>query len=295
MKQAQHFAIASVFVGAIVLVIKLAAWHFTGSVAILSDALESIVNVATAIAALVAIRIAARPPDASHPYGHHKAEFFSAVLEGVMIVIAAILILNEAWGRFWAPEPITEPWLGSTIVIVASVVNGLWSFVLIRKGKALKSPALAADGKHLQTDVVTSVGVVIGVAAAVVTGWYWLDPLMAAIVAVNILWSGWHVIASSVSGLMDESVSEEELAELRTLISGHAAGAVEAHDLRTRVAGRATFVDFHLVVPGDMSVHEAHEICDRIEDALKQKLDECIVTIHVEPENHAKHTGIVVL
>lgn len=295
MTQAQRIALGSVVVGAVVLVVKLAAWFFTGSVAILSDALESIVNVATAIAALVAVRVAARPPDASHPYGHHKAEFFSAVLEGVMIVIAALLILHEAWGRFWEPAAITQPWLGSAIVVVASVINGAWALVLIRKGKALKSPALSADGKHLQTDVVTSIGVIIGIAAAVATGWYWLDPLMAALVALNILWSGWHVIASSLSGLMDESVSEDELADLRNLISDHAEGAVEAHDLRTRVAGRATFVDFHLVVPGDMSVTAAHEICDRIEVALKKHLDECIVTIHVEPEDHAKHTGIVVL
>jgi cation diffusion facilitator family transporter len=159
----------------------------------------------------------------------------------------------------------------------------------------LKSPALVADGKHLWTDVVTSVGVVVGVLAAVATGWWILDPIMAALVAVNILWSGWKVVSQSLSGLMDEAVPEETLARIREIIASEAGGAVEAHDLRTRLAGSATFVEFHLVVPAEMTVYDAHEICDHVEAAIGQAVPECRVTIHVEPEHKSKHSGIVVL
>ncbi|MFD1342336.1 cation diffusion facilitator family transporter [Litorisediminicola beolgyonensis] len=295
MTKTTRIAIGSVFVGLAVLAIKTLAWAMTGSVALLSDALESIVNVATALAALFAVQVAQRPPDANHPFGHHKAEFFSAVLEGVLIVLAALFILREAWDGFRTPVPLTAPWQGLGVNILASVLNGLWAFVLLRRGRRLRSPALQADGAHLWTDVASSVGVTIGVAAAVLTGWLWLDPALAALVAVNILWSGWRVISASLSGLMDEAVPESELAELRAIIAAHAEGAVEAHDLRTRQAGRASFVEFHLVVPGEMSVNDAHAICDRIEAAVRAARDGVTVTIHVEPEHKAKHSGIVVL
>ncbi|MBN7785360.1 cation transporter [Ponticoccus gilvus] len=295
MPKALKLAIGSLAVGLLVLLIKTLAWWLTGSVALLSDALESIVNVATAVAALVALRIAAAPADADHPFGHHKAEYFSAVMEGVLIVIAAILILREAWGAWQAPQPMTEPGLGLALVAVASLLNGAWAFVLIRRGRALRSPALVADGQHLWADVVTSAGVTAGLLGALVTGWHWLDPLMAAAVAVHILWSGWQVVRGSVGGLMDESVPETDLEQMRAVISEHADGAVEAHDLRARHAGQATFVEFHLVVPGEMSVDSAHDICDRVEAALKAAFEGCRITIHVEPEHKAKHSGIVVL
>lgn len=295
MPKALKLAIGSLAVGLLVLLIKTLAWWLTGSVALLSDALESIVNVATAVAALVALRIAAAPADAEHPFGHHKAEYFSAVMEGVLIVIAAILILREAWGAWQAPQPMTEPGLGLALVAVASLLNGAWAFVLIRRGRALRSPALVADGQHLWADVVTSAGVTAGLLGALVTGWHWLDPLMAAAVAVHILWSGWQVVRGSVGGLMDESVPDTDLEQMRTVISEHAEGAVEAHDLRARHAGQATFVEFHLVVPGEMSVDSAHDICDRVEAALKAAFEGCRITIHVEPEHKAKHSGIVVL
>jgi cation diffusion facilitator family transporter len=288
-------ALGSIAVGVAVLAIKLLAWWLTGSVALLSDALESIVNVATAIAAFVAVRIAVQPADADHPFGHHKAEYFSAVMEGVMIVVAAILILNEAWGAWNAPRDIDAPFTGLVLIGVASVINGIWAVVLMREGRSLRSPALEADGRHLMTDVVSSAGVAVGVVAAVLTGALWLDALLAALVAVNILWSGWHVLRGSVGGLMDESVPEDDLEAMRELISTNAEGAVEAHDLRARHAGQATFVEFHLVVPGEMSVDTAHDICDRIEAAMMAAFDGCRVTIHVEPEHKAKHSGIVVL
>ncbi|SDO61731.1 cation diffusion facilitator family transporter [Lutimaribacter pacificus] len=290
-----RLAIGSILVGALVLAIKGLAWWLTGSVALFSDALESTVNMATAIAALIAIRVAARPADASHPYGHHKAEFFSAVLEGVMIIIAALLILREAYEGFLNPVALDLPVEGLLINGAATVINAVWAWVLISRGRIARSPALVADGQHLFTDVVTSVGVALGVLLAVVTGWWVLDPLMAALVAVNILWSGSKVVRESLSGLMDEAVSQETLDTVRAIISTEANGAVEAHDLRTRHAGQATFIDFHLVVPGETTVFDAHEICDRVEAALKKAIEGARITIHVEPEHKQKHSGIVVL
>ena len=288
-------AIGSVLIGCLVLALKTFAWWITGSVALLSDALESIVNLATAFAALVAVRIAARPADANHPFGHHKAEFFSAVLEGVLIIVAALFIFREAYHGLMDPRILDAPIQGLLVNIGATAVNGLWATVLVRQGRALKSPALVADGRHLWTDVVTSAGVAVGVLLAFVTGWWVLDPLMAALVAVNILWAGWRVVKESLSGLMDEAVPEDVLARIRDVISAEAAGAVEAHDLRTRHAGSATFVEFHLVVPGEMTVYDAHEICDRVEVALREAVPDTRVNIHVEPEHKSKHSGIVVI
>lgn len=288
-------AIGSLIVGAVVLALKTLAWWMTGSVALLSDAMESTVNVATAIAALVAVRVAERPADANHPYGHHKAEFFSAVLEGVLIIVAALLILREAWHGFQDAAPLIAPLDGLLVNIGASVLNAAWCYILLTRGRALRSPALVADGKHILADVVTSVGVTAGVLMAIVTGWWWLDPAMAAIVAVNILWSGWKVITQSLSGLLDEAVPDATLGLIRDTISANAEGAIEAHDLRTRHAGPRTFIDFHLIVPGEMTVLDSHKVCDQIEAALKAAVPDVNVTIHVEPEHKAKHSGIVVV
>jgi cation diffusion facilitator family transporter len=288
-------AIGSIFVGVIVLAIKMLAWWLTGSVALFSDALESTVNVATAFAALIAIRIAARPADASHPYGHDKAEFFSAVLEGVMIIIAALLILREAYHGFLNPVALDLPIEGLLVNGVATAINAVWAWILVRRGRAAKSPALIAGGRHLFTDVITSAGVAFGVLLAIVTGWWILDPMMAAGVAINILWSGSKVVKESLSGLMDEAVPQNTLETIRTVISREADGAMEAHDLRTRHAGSSTFIDFHLVVPGETTVFDAHEICDHIEAALMETVPGAMITIHIEPEHKQKHSGIVVL
>lgn len=288
-------AAGSLAVGIVVLGLKFVAWWMTGSIALYSDALESTVNVATAVATILALRLAAKPADANHPYGHHKVEYFSAVLEGVMIIVAALLILEEAVQGILAPKKLEAPIEGLLVNILASVVNGVWCWVLLSRGRKARSPALVADGKHLLSDVVSSVGVTAGVLLAISTGWSVLDPALAALVALNILWSGWQVMKESLGGLMDEAVAEEELKRIRTLISANADGAIEAHDLRTRHAGRMTFIEFHLVVPGTMTVSDAHEICDRIEQAVKAEIEDALLTIHVEPENKAKHAGIVVL
>ena len=295
MSETLKLAAGSLLVGIVVLGLKVLAWWMTGSVALLSDALESTVNLATAFAALVAIRVAARPADSTHNFGHHKAEYFSAVLEGVMIIVAALFIMREAYEGFLAPRALDAPVEGLLVNLVATAVNAGWAWVLVRRGTALKSPALVADGKHLWTDVLTSAGVAVGVLLALVTGWWKLDPLMAAMVAVNILWSGSRVVKASLSGLMDESVPEETLQKIRDIIASEADGAVEAHDLKTRHAGSATFVEFHLVVPAEMTVFDAHEICDRVEAAVARAVPNTRVTIHVEPEHKSKHTGIIVL
>lgn len=294
MTPALRIAVGSLLVGCIVLALKTLAWWMTGSVALLSDALESTVNLATAFAALVAIRVAARPADDNHPFGHHKAEFFSAVLEGVMIIVAALVILREAYAGFAVPRALEAPIEGLIVNGAATALNAVWAMVLVRQGGRLRSPALVADGKHLWTDVVTSAGVAAGILFAFATGWWFLDALMAALVAVNILWSGSKVVKASLSGLMDEAVPEETLQRLRDVIATEATGAVEAHDLRTRHAGTATFVEFHLVVPGDMTVFAAHEICDRVEAAIRQAVPDTRITIHVEPEHKSKDDSILV-
>ncbi len=295
MNRTTRIAVGSIFVGLVVLVLKLIAWWLTGSVALLSDGLESTVNVATAIAALIAIRVAAQPADDKHPYGHHKAELFSATLEGVMIIVAAILIMREAYAGFLAPHPLDAPLEGLLVNGLASAINAGWCWVLVSQGRKLRSPALVADGHHLLSDVISSAGVAIGVLLVVVTGWTVLDPALAALVALNILWSGWKVMRDSLSGLMDEAVPVETLARIHAIIAESAGGALEAHDLRTRHAGKATFLDFHLVVPGTLTVDEAHAICDRIEGALTTEIEHAIVTIHVEPGEHALRKGVLVL
>jgi cation diffusion facilitator family transporter len=295
MKRIQTFAAGSIVVGIVVLALKYTAYVLTGSVALLSDAIESIVNVATAVVALLAVRWSGMPADAGHPYGHHKAEYFSAVVEGVLIVIAALAILREAYFGYLAPKSLDAPWQGLAVNGLASLVNAVWSWVLIRQGRRLQSPALMADGRHLSTDVLSSVGVLAGVALAAVTGWRMLDPALAAAVAFYILWSGWRLMKDSVGGLMDEAVPPETLAHIREIISTNADGAIEVHDLRTRHAGRMMFIDFHLVVPSSMSVAVAHDICDRLERAIRAEFPDALISIHVEPDNQAKHSGIVVL
>ena len=288
-------ALGSLGLGIAVLVMKAVAANLTGSIALYSDALESVVNVVTAIVALIAVRLAARPADATLPYGYGKAEYFSAVIIGVFIAVAALLIFNEAWKGFMAPRVIHPDALGIGISIAATVINGIWAFVLMRFGRSRKSASLVADGKHLATDVVSTLGVLIGVLLAIATGYTRLDSILAALVGVTILWSGWQVVRESVIGLMDVSVDSKQLGAIREIIAANAEGAIEAHDIRTRQSGRHTFIDFHLVVPGAMSVEAAHAICDSIEAKLREQVGEAQITIHVEPEDKAKHSGIVVV
>jgi cation diffusion facilitator family transporter len=281
--------LGSIAVAVVVTGLKFAAYWQTGSAALYSDALESIVNLVTAAIALYAIHIAHQPADRRHQFGHHKAEYFSAVAEGVLIVVAALLILHEAYDALLTPRTLGHLTAGLGLNAVAAVINAALCAFLIRWGRAQRSPALEADGWHVLTDVATSVGVLVGLALAGLTGWHILDPALAAIVALNILWAGWRLVRESVGALMDEAVTAEVAQSIRRVIAANAAGAIEAHDVRTRRAGRVSFIEFHLVVPDDMTVATSHAICDRIEAALGEAVPGAQVLIHVEPEKEAKH------
>jgi cation diffusion facilitator family transporter len=290
----RRLAVASIAVAFVVMGIKFLAWYLTGSVALFSDALESIVNVIAAVIAWYAIRLSHKPADDEHPFGHHKAEYFSAVAEGVLIVLAAIIIMREAWFALQAPKLFVDAGIGLSINAAASVINAVWAYILINVGRKARSPALVADGMHIYTDVITSIGVLAGLLIAIETGWALLDPIMAIIVAINILWQGWRVISGSVQGLMDGALDPRDQEIIRSTVAANATGAIEFHDLKTREAGAVRFAEFHLVVPSSMTVSDAHDICDRIENALKENMKGISVLIHVEPENKAKHGGYAV-
>jgi cation diffusion facilitator family transporter len=285
-------AFGSIAVAAGVSGLKFAAYWRTGSAALYSDALESLVNLVTALIALYAIHVAHQPADRRHQFGHYKAEYFSAVVEGVLIVVAALLILREAYDALVKPRALSDLTLGLGLSAVATVINAGWCAFLITWGREQRSPALVADGWHLFTDVATSVGVLAGLLLALLTGWHILDPALAAVVALNILWAGWRLVRESVGGLMDEAVAAEVGHRIRAVIAQNATGAIEAHDVRTRVAGHASFIEFHLVVPGAMTVASSHAICDRLEAALEQAVPGAQVVIHVEPEQEAKADGL---
>jgi cation diffusion facilitator family transporter len=295
--RSKHLVIAAASIGIALAVmgIKYIAFLMTGSVALFSDALESIVNVLTAVAALIAIRISSLPPDRGHPFGHHKAEYFSAILEGALIIVAALLIFREAYLALLQPRMLTDTGAGLAVNALATAINAAWAWVLISRGRAWSSPALEGDGHHLVSDVITSVGVLVGLMLATATGWAILDPLIAGAVALNILRIGYRLAVESMSALMDQAASPRIEARIKEAIRANAEGALQAHDIRTRTAGPQTFIEFHLVVPGEMTVEAAHEICDRLEDAIEEALENTDVVIHVEPDHKAKPRGAVEL
>jgi cation diffusion facilitator family transporter len=289
----QVVAACSIGVALVVMGIKYLAYLMTGSVALFSDALESIVNLVTAVAALFAIWVGAHPPDRNHPFGHHKAEYFAAVLEGTLIIVAALLIFREAWNALLEPHALHQPIAGLLVNGLATALTGAWAWILMSRGRAWNSPALSGDGLHLLSDVITSAGVILGLMLATITGWSILDPLLAGAVAFNILRMGYDLATESMSQLMDAAASPEIEARIREAIKTNAGGALQAHDMRTRTAGPTTFIQFHLVVPGAMTVDEAHDICDRVEDAIEASIKGAQVAIHVEPEHKAKGKGAV--
>jgi len=285
----------SLVIALVVLALKAAAYWVTDSVALLSDALETLINVAAALGALVALRLSALPPDANHLYGHNKAEYLSALAEGTLVLVTAILIGREAWAGWQDPRVPETPVLGIALNAGAGVLNLVWALVLIRQGRRWKSPALIAGGRHIMTDVWTTGAVLVGFALIPLTGYLRLDALIAGFVALNILWTGYGMLRESMGALMDEVADPDAVAALRQIISANAEGAMEAHDLRTRTAGSVTFIEFDLVVPGTMTVLAAHDICDRVEAALRAHLGQAVINIHVEPEREAKQTGVPVL
>ncbi len=285
----------SLAVSVVVLAMKAGAYWVTGSLALYSDALETVINVVSAMTALLALWFSEQPADDNHPYGHQKAEYLSAVVEGALVLATAFAIGRDAWLGWQNPKVPDTPYLGLALNGSAGVINLVWATVLIRLGRSWKSPALTAGGKHIMTDVTTTVGVLIGFALIPLTGWLRLDPAIAALVAVNILWAGVGILRGSVGALMDEIGDPAAVADMRRVISDSAQGAIEAHDVRMRTVGNMTFVEFHLVVPARMLVEDAHEICDRIETAVRDKVGQATINIHIEPEYKAKASGVPVL
>ncbi|VVM06415.1 Ferrous-iron efflux pump FieF [Methylacidimicrobium cyclopophantes] len=273
----------SLGVGLLILAAKFLAYRLTGSVALYSDALESVVNVAGAAAAFLALRISSAPPDRNHPYGHTKAEYLSAGFEGGLIAVAAALILWEALRRLFAPSPLPRLTEGIAISLASTVVNGALGAYLLDRARKESSPALSADGLHLLTDVVSSLGIVFGLLLAKWTGLWLLDPLLGLVLAGYILWTGYGLMRGSVSGLIDESLSPEIIASIEASLVAEGPPFAEIQRLRSRGAGRAVFVEFALVVPGSLSVREAHELCDRMEEAVRRTVPQASVTVHVEP------------
>jgi cation diffusion facilitator family transporter len=263
--------------------LKTAAWLLTDSVGFLSDAAESLVNLAAAVMALLILRYVARPPDAEHMYGHEKAEYFSAGVEGTLIILAAGGIVWTAVARLVDPVPLEHVEVGIVVSVVASVINLAVARTLIRAGREARSVTLEADGKHLLTDVWTSVGVVVGVGAAATTGWEALDPLVALAVGANIVITGGSLMRRSAGGLMDRALDPEELDAVKSVLEGHSSDEVHLHALRTRRAGRRAFVTFHVLTPGTWTVQQGHDFSEHVEAHLRDVLDNATVTTHLEP------------
>ena len=267
---------------AAVVALKLVAWGTTGSVSFLSDAAESFVNVASALTLLAAVRLASRPADYDHPYGHQKAELLSSVFEGAMILVAAGAIMWSALARLWQPAPLEQVGVGMLLVVAATVLNAALVAYLVRAGRRLASPALLANARHLRTDVWTSVGVLVGVALVAATGWLRLDPLVALVVAANIVREGVSVLTTNLSRLLDERLPEHEEGAIMAALERNP-DVLGYHRLRTRSAGRARFAEVDLFVDPDISVREAHAVAAAVEADVHEVLDEITTTLHVEP------------
>ncbi len=290
----QRYAWLSIATALATIILKTAAWYLTGSVGLLSDALESGVNLAGAIMALSMLRLAATPPDERHAYGHGKAEYFSSAFEGLLIFIAAISIGIAAIDRLLAPQALEQLGIGLAVSAVATILNLLMARALLRQGRLHGSIALEADGHHLMTDVWTSVGVVAGVAAAGLTGWLWLDPLLALAVAVHILHTGWQLLRRSLSGLMDEAVPKEVQQAIDKVLTEHRQRGIDFHALLTRQAGSRVFVSVHLLVPGAWTVQRGHELAEQIEADLRTAVPRASVLTHLEPlEDPASQADIL--
>ena len=280
----ERFAWLAVAAAIATIGLKMWAWWVTGSVGLLSDALESLVNLAAALMALFMLRLAAAPPDDAYPYGFSKAEYFSAALEGALIVLAAGGIVYAAIPRLLDPEPLEAPFLGLGATVVASLVNLGAGAVLIRAGRRYGSIALEADGRHLMTDVWTSAGVIAGVTLVYVTGWLRLDPLIALAVAVHIVWTGIALMRRSVAGLLDAAIGHEDQSEVTKIFNEYARRyGVKFHAFRTRRAGVRRFISFHLLVPDEWSVAQAHRLSEEIEERIRSLVPNAGVFVHIEP------------
>lgn len=277
-----RFAWLSIAVAILTIGLKTTAYWLTGSVGLLSDALESLVNLVAAITALAMLTLAARPADEEHAYGHSKAEYFSSGVEGALILLAAASIGWTSWDRLFHPQPIEQPGIGLAVSLAASALNFVVARILLAAGRRYHSITLEADAHHLMTDVWTSAGVVVGIVAVVFTGWERLDPIIALLVAANIIWTGVQLVRRSALGLLDTALPEAELATIREVLNRYTQPDVQFHALRTRQAGARRFVSMHVLVPGSWTVHKGHTMLEQIERDIRVALPNVTVFTHLE-------------
>jgi len=279
----KRYAWLSIAAALATILLKTAAWWLTGSVGLLSDALESGVNLAGALMALAMLTVAAQPPDEDHAYGHGKAEYFSSGFEGFLILAAAIGISVTAIERLLHPQPLEQIGVGLVVSVVASIINLVTARILLTAGREHHSITLEADAHHLMTDVWTSVGVIVGVGAVALTGWWWLDPVLALAVALNIVWTGWQLLRRSTAGLMDAALPAEQHAAVVAVLDRYRSEGIDYHALRTRQAGARGFVTVHVLVPGAWTVQAGHDLLERLEADIRQSLPRVSVLTHLEP------------
>lgn len=279
----KRYAWLSIAAAVATILLKGWAWWITGSVGLLSDALESFVNLAGAMMALAMLTLAERPADDNHTHGHGKAEYFSSAFEGLLIVLAAVAISYTAIERLINPQAIEAVGIGLAVSVVASAINLATSRVLMVVGKQHKSITLEADAHHLLTDVWTSAGVILGVGLVWLTGWLWLDPVIALLVAANIVWTGWQLLQRSAAGLMDVSIPQDEISAIEEVLDRYRQQGLAFHALRTRQAGSRDFISLHVLVPGAWTVQQGHDWSERIEADIRQAVSYAHLTTHLEP------------
>lgn len=280
----KRYAWLSIAAALATILLKGWAWWLTGSVGLLSDALESFVNLAGAMMALAMLSLASQPADDNHAHGHGKAEYFSSAFEGLLIFLAAVGIAYTAIERLLNPQPLEAVGIGLGVSVAASIINLITSRILMDVGSRYKSIALEADAHHLMTDVWTSVGVIVGVGLVWASGWLWLDPVIALLVALNIIWTGWQLLQRSAAGLMDVSIPEADIRAIEGILDRYRRQELEFHALRTRQAGTRAFISFHLLVPGTWSVQQGHDWSERIEADIRQAIPYAHITTHLEPK-----------
>ena len=289
----KRFAWLSIAAALSTIALKTAAWWLTGSVGLLSDALESLVNLAGAMMALAMLGIAEQPADDQHAYGHGKAEYFSSGFEGLLILFAAAAIGVSAVERLLNPLPLSDVGIGLAVSVVASLINFFTARVLLAASREHHSLTLEADAHHLLTDVWTSAGVIFGVCAVTLTGWLWLDPLIALLVALNIVWTGWKLVHRSTSGLMDQALPSEDHARVEDILARYRDEGIDFHALRTRESGARRFVEMHVLVPGAWTVRHGHDLAERVESDIRNALPRTTVITHLEPlEDPVSHEDI---
>ena len=287
------FAWLSIFTAIVTITLKTIAYFLTGSVGLLSDAIESLVNLAAAIIALIMLKIAAQPPDEEHKYGHSKVEYFASIMEGLFIFIAAVAIIYSAINRIIFPRIIEQAYLGLGISIIASIINYVVALKLLKVGIKHHSIALEADGHHLMTDVITTIGVVVAIFFVIITGWQIMDPVVAILVAINIIYTGFKLMKRSVLGLLDTSISTEEINIVRSIFNKYERRGLNFHGLRTRQSAQRRFVSFHVLVPGLWSVKRGHDLLEKIEKDIRDAIDKVTISTHLEPiEDPISHADV---